>query len=469
MDDVDYQKRMAQDEEGEAINSFLDAMNNFKKAQNQNDVKHGRQLLHEVEARERELIAIRLEKEESDDSHQLANAIREGDPLDFYWKVHFPEVFRRDNNGFDVVIANPPYVRVQSLKKHFKKQLANYESRFISIRSGAKDLYLPFVEQALSLAGKEGRIAYIMPNFSRSATARPLRELYQKRKAIDLWVDFCDNQVFPSSTNYVALLFASNRGSHIRKRTFPCTMVKAYHQDYSHPYDIIDNGEYGDVLYDSFWRTMSNPEKKFVRAMEKNTIVLGDVVDIGVGVQTSADDVFLLHFVAEKDDNVIKVYSDELKKNVIVEKSILRPIAKGSKHLRQYFAKREMYILWPYNEKRCLLSDERLPSEFPLAWRYLKKCRATLRGREKGRFNDDTWWRFGRAQGFELCQSPKILIPSLMKGATAVYDFDESVAFTASGKGGGGAYGITITREDVLPRWVLAVLNSDVVWKWLQI
>src|SRR5262249_8115855 len=80
----------------------------------------------------------------------------------FHWELEFPEVFygprpgttqaieRLQGAGFDAVIGNPPYVRVQELRQ---SDQSTAEFLGLRYRSAAKnfDIYLPFFEIGLSI------------------------------------------------------------------------------------------------------------------------------------------------------------------------------------------------------------------------------------------------------------------------------------------------------------------------------
>ena len=66
----------------------------------------------------------------------------------FDWRVEFAEVFNRkeqDSSGFDIVLANPPYVRYQLVEN---KELL--KKRFPSFYSGLADLFLYFMHEDLN-------------------------------------------------------------------------------------------------------------------------------------------------------------------------------------------------------------------------------------------------------------------------------------------------------------------------------
>ena len=130
-------------------------------------------------------------------------------PLD--WQVFFPHVFRdQKKRGFDVVIANPPYIRIQR-----QGRLGDvYRKAWSTLSFGNADLSYAFVELALRESPRRtaARSPSSQPNFRQHDSAeRPNHALGGRQKVparLRLWVDFDDAQVFPTAANYVALLFA---------------------------------------------------------------------------------------------------------------------------------------------------------------------------------------------------------------------------------------------------------------------
>lgn len=461
------QSELAFDELTKARNLYLDLLNQYKKV----GYEEAQALARELEQAEREYVALDLNASDDKVAMRLAEAIRKGGVIPFYWHIHFADVFRAENRGFDVVIANPPYVSAQNLKYSFADTLEDYVRRFPSIQKGAKDIYLAFIEQGLRLAGKSGRLAFINPNFSRSASADNLRQHLGAQGAVDLWVDFGDIQIFETASNYAVLLFARSRKRD--RKTFACLKPDSGSWPPEPGVDWVGKLPAVKVSYSSIWRTMSPEEKKLVDALEKKSVPLGQILgeDIKVGVQTSADDVFLMKLEKSAPSGVYALYSEYLEKSVEIEKGLLRMCAKGSAHLKPYQVTSDYFLLWPYDNNNKLLAAGELAKKYPIAWRYLTQSESRLRGREGGKkFDDDRWWRFGRDQGRDACSSSKLLIPSTMNRGMVSYDEKGQVAFTASGKGGGGAYALMPKKDmQVSTRWLLAVLNSDVIWKWLLV
>ncbi|MEH2235190.1 Eco57I restriction-modification methylase domain-containing protein [Nostoc sp.] len=76
----------------------------------------------------------------------------------FDWAVEFAEVFT--DGGFDIQVANPPYVR-QELIKHLKPTL---QKVYPAVYTGTADLYCFFYARALQLLKSGGMLAFISSN-----------------------------------------------------------------------------------------------------------------------------------------------------------------------------------------------------------------------------------------------------------------------------------------------------------------
>ena len=81
------------------------------------------------------------------------------------------------DKGFDVVIGNPPYLRVQGLEKSAKNY---YEKKYISA-TGAYDLYCLFTEKGFNLLSQTGILNFIEPDkWVNGALGKGLRKVTGK-------------------------------------------------------------------------------------------------------------------------------------------------------------------------------------------------------------------------------------------------------------------------------------------------
>ena len=98
--------------------------------------------------------------------------------------------------GFDAVIGNPPYVRMEEFK-----ELKSYLRRNYDCHEERSDLYAYFIERGHWLLRENGRFGMIVSNkFLRANYGAPLRETLRKQATIDRVADFAGLPVFVGAT-----------------------------------------------------------------------------------------------------------------------------------------------------------------------------------------------------------------------------------------------------------------------------
>jgi hypothetical protein len=123
-------------------------------------------------------------------------------PRPFNWRKAFPQVFK--NKGFDVVLGNPPYVRMEFLKE----QKPYLEKQYV-VAADRSDLYAYFFEKGVQLLKADGRLGYISSStFFRTGSGANLRTFLTDGVAVETVVDFGDLQLFEGVTTYPAIITA---------------------------------------------------------------------------------------------------------------------------------------------------------------------------------------------------------------------------------------------------------------------
>jgi type I restriction-modification system DNA methylase subunit len=123
----------------------------------------------------------------------------------FVWRTAFPEI--TTSGGFDIVVGNPPYVRMEHLKP-IKPYL---ETRY-AVVSDRADLYAYFFELGVRLLKPGGRLGYISSStFFRTKSGAPLRDWLGKAADLDTVIDFGDAQLFEGVTTYPTILVMTKR------------------------------------------------------------------------------------------------------------------------------------------------------------------------------------------------------------------------------------------------------------------
>src|SRR5690606_12936850 len=79
----------------------------------------------------------------------------EGGENSFVWEEGFKSVF--ENGGFDVIVGNPPYVRVQLLEN----KAVDYMFKKYQAATGKLDISILFFEKALDLLNEKGQGSFI--------------------------------------------------------------------------------------------------------------------------------------------------------------------------------------------------------------------------------------------------------------------------------------------------------------------
>lgn len=111
-----------------------------------------------------------------------------------------PEWMFGVNEGFDIVIGNPPYVLIS--KEVFKKV---YEKYYL-YQEGKIDLYRLFIERSLSLCSPKGCLSFITPNtFLSIKNCAKLRK-YMLEEGSLVFVNNYDDSIFEASVNSIVFL-----------------------------------------------------------------------------------------------------------------------------------------------------------------------------------------------------------------------------------------------------------------------
>lgn len=119
--------------------------------------------LFEQEVDDKKIVELRQKVKEAKESFEN----RKGDPLyneALEWRLEFPEVLDKDGNfiGFDIVIANPPYIFARN--QSFDDKTKQYYLSHYEVDEYQANTYTLFMELGYKLLKKNGTFAYIIPN-----------------------------------------------------------------------------------------------------------------------------------------------------------------------------------------------------------------------------------------------------------------------------------------------------------------
>jgi type I restriction-modification system DNA methylase subunit len=343
----------------------------------------------------------------------------------FDWQAAFPEVFAQ--GGFDAVVGNPPYIRIQAMQEWASEQVQFYKRNHKSASKGNYDIYVVFVEKALSLLNKNGLLGFILPHkFFNAQYGEPLRSIISEGKHLSKIVHFGAQQVFSGATTYTCLMFLSKRGKDEFEFTKVNDLEDWHNQQTSEVYETseVSGMINANRATESEWNFSVGRDSNLLERLSGFPLKLGDVADIFVGLQTSADDVFIMDLVEEKSHS-IRLNSKALNTEWEFEKGLLFPMVSGTDVIRYHDLPERQYVLFPYkieNGKATLLDFHEIQKSFPNTASYLLENKKRLEGREKGKMKGARWHGYIYLKNMTRQTTKKLCVPRLVDRLYAAYD-----------------------------------------------
>lgn len=376
-----------------------------------------------------------------------------------------------EKGGFDAIIGNPPYIRIQTMKEWAPKEVEYFSKKYRTAASGNYDIYVVFVERAIQLLGEKGLFGFIMPHkFFQAQYGENLRKLISEGKLLREIVNFTDQQVFDEATTYTCLLFLSRMANQhfkyaeVRRFENQLAIMKmvAHSKEHQETNVGISELDFQEVT-SAPWHFGKASEAALIKKLLDSRPRLSEISsNIFVGTQTSADDVFVLRNSKTRGKEIIG-YSDALKKEVRVESDVTRPFLRG-KEIRKW---REPFsssvLICPYeigSKEFKLIAEKELANRYPMTFEYLRANKLALSSREKGRFKGGAnWYAFGYPKSMTLFQQEKIIVP----------DYNNTSSFTLDANGNyfKTGYGVILKDKSQIS-YALGILNSKLVFWFLS-
>ena len=360
---------------------------------------------------------------------------------------------------FDIVLGNPPYIRIQTLKQKNPQIAAFYKDSYKSAAKGNYDIYVVFIEAGLRLLKPDGYLAYICPHkFFNAQYGEPIRQLISKGKHLRHVVHFGEQQVFPGASIYTCLIFLANDG------VSECRFVQAAElETWKVTFAGIEGMFPSTAINKSEWNFTVGKGRGVFEQLQTHSRTLESVTTrIFQGIKTSADKIYIVEERRRTKTNLV-VYSRQTEREHEVEPDLFHPLIKGGDSRGFILTKTDRLILFPYSAQQgsspSIIEMESMKSQFPLTWAYLTANRKYLEEREDGRMKHEGWFGYIYPKALDVMSLPKLFTPDL--ALTASFAFDDSGEFFFTG-GVAGGYGI-LPKDGIHPKWLLALLNSRVV------
>lgn len=294
----------------------------------------------------------------------------------------------------DAVVANPPYVRYQTLPEDTRALVRTFES----MEGGNVNLYMPFFEIAHRILGADGRCALITPNsFLHVRAATALRAWLARERACVRIIDFGSARTFEAAT-YSAISLGTRRPGedleYVRiadpsQLSDPPTGRRVSYRD----------------LSGAAWR-LGAP-----RVQPVQSVPLADVVDIRGGLATLRDRLYLVS--GPPDGNGV-FHTTHGGIDYPIEAEACVPCVRVAGIADQDALEADTgHIIYPYRRDGdavvCRDAAD-MAARFPQTYRYLCAIRPALAERDRGRKTYAQWFAYGRTQAL-LPRGPHLLSP----------------------------------------------------------
>jgi len=359
----------------------------------------------------------------------------------FDWAVEFAEVFepRASGNGggFDIIVANPPYVRMELIKP-LKPML---RKNFAHVHDERTDLYVYFYARAHELMRAGGVASFISSNkWLRAGYGEKLRRHLLDSQAFHLVADFGELPVFQTAATFPAVFVWERSGRYNVPTVW--AVVKSLDQCYAegvnrHIASIaqrIPAAQFGAGK--SRLASVGTADRR--SKMEASGPRLVEITRgvIGWGVKSGLNDAFVID----------RQTRDQLVKRASRSEEIIKTLVVGDDVRRYEIHFRDTFLIYtPHG------TDIR---RYPAIEDHLRPFRTKL----EARATRQEWFELQQAQEayVEHFERGKIVYPEIGKEARFV--LDESGAFPNN-----KAFFVPVADH-----YVLGVLNSVTAFEFLK-
>jgi hypothetical protein len=379
------------------------------------------------------------------------------------WELQFVEMFFSadgnacENGGFDIVIANPPYIRSGKLSKEHKEAF----SRRYQTYDGNADIYVYFYEKSLDVLQNEATLTFITSNsFLNSGFGAKLRHFLKSETKVEKIIDFAETGVFDATVETCIIKLVKMKGNANRLQVLKWDELEPLENlsvTLAQKSFFIKQAE----LRDESWQLEQPEILRLLEKLKTRGTALSDYVEnkFYYGIKTGFNEAFVVNGVT-KDELVAEHKSSA---------EVLKPFLRGRDVRRWQVEPQDLWLIFvpwhfPLHEDVSVSgaskrAERSFAKSYPAIYKHLSKYKPQLSARNRSetgiryewyalqRWASDYWQEF---------EKPKIVYQDIARYFGMAWDDSGSMLANT-------CYFIP-TNE----KWLLGVLLSSTIRFWVK-
>lgn len=317
-----------------------------------------------------------------------------------------PEWMFGVKKGFDIVVGNPPYVKLETIKD----QSRLLETQGYEVFTKRGDLYCIFTERGFGLLGEGGTLSYIMSNkWLQAEYGRPLRKYFLQHELTSL-IDFGDNDLFKGATVYPCI-FVARKAPPVPE--LDCVYMK-YYDPFTFVQDIRNWKSKFPVakLTDDTW-VLSETTSNILEKLQKSCVTLSEFIkgEAYYGIKPGATAAFIIP--QDRADELIRTHESS--------RSVILPVLRGRDIKTWYSTSSGWYMIGMFPALHLNIDDYPAIKEHFLAYGKKKLEQTGEPGSRKKTCN--AWFETqDQINYYELFSKPKIMYQKFQVEPCFIYD-----------------------------------------------
>ena len=474
---IDVSANQIQFGDGQKKAQIDDLINLKQELYGENEPSRKKLLLEKIEIARNEL--LRLNFAGTNKEKELLEIDKSHNKPYFAWMLEFIEVFI-SNNGFDIVIGNPPYVG-ESGNKDIFRPIANTEfgKRFYM---GKMDLFYFFFHKGIDISNNMGEIALITTNYyTTSDGGKKLRKDLKERTYIRKFINFNEIKVFDSARGqHNSIMFLTKN----KEEKIKCNVVLCNGKGNASANDIknILIGNYkNNIKIELDQNNIYDGDNYYIRQTGVHSVgnisSVETILDKMSKCKKLSENYFVNQGVVTGCDTLTKKYINSFNiQNPRVNEGIYvldltnpddvetaNKFKEGKALLRDFYKNSdiEKWVSSSEAKKKLIYFQGQIVKEkYPDIYNHLLRFKPILEKRLETYNEHYHWTAIHRSREEKIFCGEKIVVPYRTKKNTFAYNNIEW--FCRS-----DAYIITAKNEKSNLKELLGILNSKVYYLWL--